>query len=75
MSQGSAKPEQDLAKLIDDFTSADYLYVCLAPIGTATSASAWKISRMENSTGLITWADGNNSFDNVADNRASLTYS
>lgn len=62
-------------KLVDDYTSASYLYVCEAVSGSATSSAVWKIFRMTLATGLIQWADGDNNFDNIADNRASLSYS
>lgn len=64
------------ALLLDDYTTASVTYVCEAPIGTATSSAAWRIKKIDETTGMvIKWADGNESFDNVADNRASLTYS
>lgn len=46
--------------------------------GTATSAAAWRITRLtEQSDGdmEIVYADGNDSFDNIWDNRLSLSYS
>ena len=63
-----------LAEIIDQTTSATYTYICEALPGTASSAAAWRISRLTTATGVIQWADGNGKFDNVADNRASLTY-
>jgi hypothetical protein len=75
LSQGNAKTEQKLALLLDDYTTTSVTYVCEAPIGTATSSAAWRIKKIDETTGMvIKWADGNESFDNVADNRASLTY-
>lgn len=46
--------------------------------GTATSAAAWRIQKMvfgADGDVTTTWADGNTAFDNVWDNRASLSYS
>lgn len=47
--------------------------------GTATSAASWRITRIVSSGTpadySITFADGNRNFDNVWDNRASLSYS
>lgn len=46
--------------------------------GTLTSAAAWRVRRfIEAPDGDIStkWADGDNSFDNIWDNRTSLTYS
>lgn len=43
----------------------------------ATSAAIWKIKKLTTVAGVTTiqWADGNQSFDNIWDNRASLMYS
>lgn len=52
-------------------------YIGYAVAGSLTSASVWAIKRIVE-TGLdvaITWADGNKNYDNIWDNRASLTYS
>ena len=50
-------------------------YVGEAAIGTATSAASWRIKKVDNTSGIIiTWA-GTGVFDQVWDNRASLTYS
>lgn len=59
----------------DETTSATYTYIGDATPGTATSAATWRIKRMTNADTTIIWADGNSNFDNVWDNRASLTYS
>ena len=61
-----------------DGENSTYNYVGEAPIGAATSASNWRIYRLTN-TGTASlikqWADGNDAFDNVWDDRASLSYS
>lgn len=49
-----------------------------ATAGTAASAASWRISRITSQVDGsvdIVWADGNTSFDNVWNNRASLSYS
>lgn len=45
--------------------------------GTATSAAGWRVTKITETTGdyVLNFADGNNNFDNVWDNRASLSYS
>lgn len=50
-------------------------YICEAPVGTASSASAWRVQRIvkTGATTQIRWA-GSGAFDQVADNFASLTY-
>lgn len=52
-------------------------YIGKGQPGSATSAAAWQIQRMTKSaTGLvIEFADGNDDFDNVWNNRESLSYS
>jgi hypothetical protein len=49
-----------------------------ANAGTATSAATWRISRITTAgDGSVTieWADGNTNFDNIWNNRTSLSYS
>ena len=61
---------------VDD-ASATVTYVGESAIGIAESAAFWKIKRLT-TTGTvldIKWADGNELFDNVWSNRASLSYS
>ncbi len=51
-------------------------YIGNAVIGSATSAAVWQIKRLDATAGLIKlWADGNDNYDNIWDNRASLSYS
>ena len=52
-------------------------YLGQALPGVATTSPAWRIQKLVfNAQGDVTctWADGNADFDNVWDNRASLTY-
>lgn len=56
-------------------TVGDVDYVGEASIGTATSAASWRIKKVDNTTGtVIQWA-GTGIFNQVWDNRASLSYS
>jgi len=51
-------------------------YVGRANIGSATSDAVWQIMKVNDNTGtVVTWADGNENFDNVFDNREALSYS
>lgn len=69
----TSSPSQ--AVRIDDTTAADTTYIGKAPIGSATSSAVWQIKKLNTSSGvIITWADGDALFDNVFDDRASLTY-
>lgn len=50
-------------------------YVGEASIGTATSAASWRIKKVDNSSGIVLQWAGSGVFDQVWDNRASLSYS
>jgi hypothetical protein len=66
-----------LEKQIDDHSSDSTItYVGEADPGSATSSSVWRIKRIvETSSNIsIEWADGNGNFDNVYDDRESLSY-
>ncbi|RKX65205.1 MAG: hypothetical protein DRP42_05155 [Tenericutes bacterium] len=78
-SDGSIKTSEsgDESLIFDDYTTASTSYVCTAPPGTLSSAASWKVKRLDE-TGdylVIEYADGDDEYDNIADNRASLSYS
>lgn len=51
-------------------------YLAEAAPGTTQAASAWRVQKIDTTTGtVITWADGNSNFDNVATDLTALTYS
>lgn len=53
-------------------------YLGDAAVGSVTSTASWRIQKLEfGVTGsvTITFADGNTNFDNIWNNRASLSYS
>jgi len=58
---------------LDTVGSIDY--VGEAAIGTATSAAAWRIKKVDSTTGIVLQWAGTGVFDQVWDNRTSLTYS
>lgn len=58
---------------LDTVGSIDY--VGEASIGTATSASSWRIKKVDSTTGIVVQWAGSGVFDQVWDNRASLSYS
>lgn len=74
-----------LNKVTDDETAQDgsgFIYVGEAAPGVATSTNAWRVKRIEivldgsgreDTTTL--WADGDGNFDNIWDDRVSLSYS
>ena len=63
------------ASIVDNVSTSGYVYTCQAPPGTSTSAAAWRISKLNSSTGQTMWANGSAAFNQVAANRTSLTYS
>ncbi len=66
----------ELATKLDESVSGT-TYVGKAPVGSVGSAAVWQIFKMVEAAGVttITWADGDTAFNNIWDNRASLTYS
>ena len=58
-------------------SSGTTTYIGQAKIGTATSTADWQIQKISESGTVttFTWADGNTEYDNIWDNRASLSYS
>jgi hypothetical protein len=67
-------------KLLQVDEEGNTTYIGYADAGTPTNGANWAIKKIviTNTNGCdadITWADGNTNFDNVWDNRASLTYS
>lgn len=58
-----------------DTVSTTY-YVGRALVGTAESSALWQIKKIVDSSGdvTITYADGDSRYDNIWDNRLSLTY-
>jgi len=74
---GSFSAQQPAYALELDEVGGTTTYIGEADPGTATTTAAWRIKRLEE-TGpdiVITWADGDSDFNNVWDDRASLTYS
>lgn len=68
-------------KVDEDSVTEDVYYIGKAPVGTATSAAGWQLKRItvteiSNKTAVdVEWADGNDKFDNVYDDRQSKSYS
>ena len=51
-------------------------YIANAAPGTAQATAKWRCMKIDDSSGtVITWADGNASFDNVASDLTALSYS
>ncbi len=55
-----------------------FTYIGQAEPGSLPSASVWRVKRLDESSDpdiTITWADGDDLFDNIWDDRISLSYS
>jgi hypothetical protein len=65
---------ENYAELLDTTSTANTIYEGIAAIGSATSSPVWQIRRTNTSTLVATWADSNDAFDNIWDNRTSLNY-
>ena len=64
-----------LSALKLDQASSTLLYVGEATIAAPSSSPMWRIRKIDTTSGVdILWADGNSFYDNVWDNRTSLTY-
>lgn len=55
-----------------DSSDSSITYIGEARVGEATSNGVWRVQKITSSS--ITWADGNANFDNIWDNRESLSY-
>ncbi len=50
-------------------------YVGKAKIGASTSDAVWQIKKINSTTGtIITWADTDDNYNNIYDNREALSY-
>jgi hypothetical protein len=52
----------------------NYIYLGEATPGSLTSESVWRIKRFDKNNNIFLFADSNNNFDNIWDDRGSLTY-
>lgn len=68
------RPDLDAAYSVRVDEGATYTYIGHAAPGSATSSAVWRVKRLTNADATVVWADGNGSFDNIWDNRASLSY-
>lgn len=69
-----ATQENQFATRLDD-TNSPILYIGKSIAGSSTSSAVWQIAKLDTTSGLVkTWADGDVNFNNIWDNRTSLTY-
>lgn len=66
-------------QVAEDSSDSDIFYIGWADPGTATSEASWRIQRFTETSNLFDiggeWADGNADFDNIWDDRETLSYS
>lgn len=64
------------AKRVDSTSTPNITYIGIAQPGTADADAFWAISTVDTSilAADVKWANGNNFFLNVWDDRTSLTY-
>jgi len=76
MSVSSEQRSDNIYALRLDQATATIAYVGEASTSASPAAAIWRIKRLDTTAGLvIQWADGNSHFDNVWDDRATLSYS
>ena len=57
-------------------TSGSITYIGIAKVGSSEASAVWQCKKIDTTTGVvITWADGDSRFDNVASDLTALTYS
>lgn len=75
----TAEEAMPYAVRIDQAADGVTYYTGQAPIGSATSSAVWRIKKTllsdTSDDVVVTWADGDSLFNNIWDNRLSLTYS
>lgn len=74
---GQSEEDMQYAKRLDSVSSTE-MYKGEAAVGSLTTSALWRIQKIifgNDGDVTITWADGNANFDNIWDNRLSLSYS
>lgn len=61
---------------IDETSETSVTYIGHAILGSITSSEVWRIKKIDEtgSVTIITFADADDNFDNIWDNRTSLSY-
>lgn len=76
---GPSGGEEDIPYAQQVDFEGSIIYKGWAAVGSTTSASLWRIQKIEfvglDEDVIITWADGDSNFDNIWDNRLILSYS
>jgi hypothetical protein len=64
--------EKSCSLIVDEY-DANTTYICKGKLGEDPSVAGWQIAKLVK-TGNVTrkyWADGDDAFDNIADNRTT----
>lgn len=65
-----------IAYRVDETSTANTTYVGEAKLGASESEAVWMIYQIDESSGVaIKYADGNDKFDNIWQDRTTLSYS
>ena len=65
----------EACQIADNSVDSNVQYVGKASIGASTSDAVWQIKKIDCTTGtVITWADGNDNYDNNWSNREAISY-
>lgn len=73
---GRVATPQLALRLAENSLDSNILYIGHAIIGSLESDAVWRIKKLDTTTGIVMeYADGNDRFDNVWDDRESLSYS
>ena len=71
--------EDDFTNALDYDANGNLIFQGIAKISTAQTAPGWKIKKftydVNNNLTDVQYADGNDNFDNIWNNRATHTYS
>ena len=63
-------------RFIVNSTNSKIMYIGVAAIASSESVAVWQITEYNTTSGVTAkMADGNDDYDNIWDNRESLTYS
>ena len=69
-------PSEDIKYAVKITESGDITYIAQAQPGADQSEAVWRVQKVDTTTGVvITWADGNTNFDNIATDLTVLSYS
>ncbi len=75
MSVSSEQRSDTLVAIKVDQPSSTIIYVGEAAIASLASEAVWRIKKIDTTSGvIITWADGDSQFDNVWNDRTTITY-